>query len=139
MAFGSFDDAGDEVMSEINMTPLVDVMLVLLIIFIITVPVISHQVKLDLPRAVNQPQELKPSHISLSIDPTGQRFWDGKPVDDATLDANLAEAAKKEPQPELHLAADRDVRYESVAQAMAAAQRAGLTKIGFVTDPKQLQ
>ncbi|UXY15895.1 biopolymer transporter ExbD [Chitiniphilus purpureus] len=137
MAFGSLDDSNDEVMSEINMTPLVDVMLVLLIIFIITVPVISHQVKLDLPRAANQPQELKPEHISLSIDATGQRFWNGKPVDEATLQSQLAEAAHKTPQPELHLAADREVRYEAVAQTMAAAQRAGMTKIGFVTDPKQ--
>ncbi|WP_255987981.1 ExbD/TolR family protein [Chitinolyticbacter albus] len=137
MAFGSFDDAGDEVMSEINMTPLVDVMLVLLIIFIITVPVISHQVKLDLPRAANQPQELKPDHIALSIDASGQRFWDGKPVDEATLDAKLAEAAAKQPQPELHLSADRTVVYEAVAQTMAAAQRAGMAKIGFVTDPGQ--
>ncbi|WP_432723520.1 biopolymer transporter ExbD [Jeongeupia wiesaeckerbachi] len=135
MAFGGLDD-NDEVMSEINMTPLVDVMLVLLIIFIITVPVINHAVKMDLPRAANQPQQIKPENIALSIDAAGQRFWQGEKIDDAMLDERLKAAAEKKPQPELHLTADRNVRYEVVAQTMAAAQRNGLERIGFVTDPK---
>ncbi|MBM3117482.1 ExbD/TolR family protein [Jeongeupia naejangsanensis] len=135
MAFGSLDD-NEDVMSEINMTPLVDVMLVLLIIFIITVPVINHAVKMDLPRAANQPQEVKPENIALSIDASGQRFWQGEKIDETVLDERLKAAAEKKPQPELHLTADRNVRYEVVAQTMAAAQRNGLERIGFVTDPK---
>ncbi|AOY00715.1 biopolymer transporter ExbD [Jeongeupia sp. USM3] len=135
MSFGSLDD-NDDVMSEINMTPLVDVMLVLLIIFIITVPVINHAVKMDLPRAANQPQQVKPENIALSIDATGARFWQGEQIDEAALEERLKTAAEKKPQPELHLTADRNVRYEVVAQTMAAAQRSGLERIGFVTDPK---
>jgi biopolymer transport protein ExbD len=138
MAFGTLDDNDDDgVMSEINMTPLVDVMLVLLIIFIITIPVINHAVKIDLPRATNQPNETKPQNINVSIDASGKVFWNQVEVDEAQLDANIAESAKVEPQPELHLRADRDVRYERVAEVMAAAQRGGLGKIGFVTEPKR--
>ncbi|WP_420996354.1 ExbD/TolR family protein [Cupriavidus sp. 30B13] len=136
MAFGTLDSDDDEVMSEINMTPLVDVMLVLLIIFIITIPVINHAVKIDLPRATNTPNDPKPQNINVSIDADGKVFWNQAEVDEQTLDANIAEAAQQEPQPELHLRADRDVRYERVAEVMAAAQHGGLGKIGFITEPK---
>ncbi|MDR3378843.1 ExbD/TolR family protein [Cupriavidus basilensis] len=136
MAFGTLDSDDDEVMSEINMTPLVDVMLVLLIIFIITIPVINHTVKIDLPRATNTPNDPKPQNINLSIDASGKIFWNQAEVDEPTLEANIAQAAQQQPQPELHLRADRDVRYERVAQVMAAAQHGGLGKIGFITEPK---
>ncbi|MGO4763864.1 ExbD/TolR family protein [Cupriavidus sp. 2KB_3] len=136
MAFGTLDGDDDEVMSEINMTPLVDVMLVLLIIFIITIPVINHAVKIDLPRATNQPNDTKPQNINVSIDAQGKVFWNQQEVDPAALDQRIAEAAQQQPQPELHLRADREVRYERVAEVMAAAQRGGLGKIGFITEPK---
>ena len=135
MAFGTQDEA-DEVMNEINMTPLVDVMLVLLIIFIITVPVMKHAVNIDLPRATNQPQDIKPETIRLSVDADGSYFWNEGKVDDTTMEAQLKAAAAQNPQPELHIRGDKSVRYERVAQAMAAAQVAGMKKIGFITEPK---
>ncbi|MBK6386345.1 MAG: biopolymer transporter ExbD [Rhodoferax sp.] len=135
MAFGTQDEP-DEVMNEINMTPLVDVMLVLLIIFIITVPVMKHAVNIDLPRATNQPQDAKPETIRLSVDASGSFFWNDEAVDDAGLAVRLKAEAAKSPQPELHIRGDKDVRYERVAQVMAAAQVAGVKKIGFVTEPK---
>ena len=135
MAFGTQDDT-DEVMNEINMTPLVDVMLVLLIIFIITVPVMKHSVNIDLPRASSTPQDVKPETVRLSVDAQGRYFWNEQEVDEADLQPRLEAAAARNPQPELHLRGDKDARYERVAQALAAAQRAGLRKIGFVTEPK---
>ena len=136
MAMGTLANNEDDFNPEINTTPLVDVMLVLLIIFIITIPVINHSVKLDLPRATSQPLEEKPQQINLSIDAQGKTFWNNEAIDAAQLDARIAEAAKKQPQPELHLRAERTTQYEQVAQVMAAAQRGGLGKIGFVTDPQ---
>ncbi len=134
MAFGTQDDT-DEVMNEINMTPLVDVMLVLLIIFMITIPVMKHSVNIELPRASNQPQEAKPQTNRLSVDAQGQYFWnDAAVADDAQLLQLLTQAAAVKPQPPLHIRGDRAVRYERVAQAMAAAQRAGITQIGFITE-----
>ncbi|CAJ0704754.1 ExbD/TolR family protein [Ralstonia wenshanensis] len=135
MSFGSFD-SDDEVMSEINMTPLVDVMLVLLIIFIITIPVINHAVKIDLPRASNKPDDAKPQSVNVEINADGQVFWNNQPVDEATLQADIAQAAQQQQQPEMHLRADRNVRYERVAQVMASIQRGGLSRIGFVTEPQ---
>jgi biopolymer transport protein ExbD len=124
MAFGTLDSDDDEVM------------LVLLIIFIITIPVINHAVKIDLPRATNTPNEPKPQSINLTIDAGGKVFWNQAELDEPTLEAKIAQAAQQQPQPELHLRADRDVRYERVAQVMAAAQHGGLGKIGFITEPK---
>ena len=135
MAFGTQDDT-DEVMNEINMTPLVDVMLVLLIIFIITVPVMKHSVNIDLPRATNEAQIIKPETIRLSVDAQGQYFLNETLVADQELATRLKAAASQNPQPELHIRGDKAVRYERVAQAMAAAQQAGLRKIGFITEPK---
>lgn len=136
MAMGSLSDADDDFNPEINTTPLVDVMLVLLIIFIITIPVINHSVKIDLPRASTQPNEVKPDHISLSIDADGVLYWNKDMIDADTLKLRIADAAAKEPQPELHLRVERSTQYEKVAQVMAAAQSGGLSKIGFVTDPE---
>ena len=133
MAFGTQDDT-DEVMNEINMTPLVDVMLVLSNIFIITIPVMKHAVNIELPRASNQPQDAKPQTIRLTVDAQGSYFWNDTAVDDAQLQTLLTQAAAKQPQSPLHIRGDRAVRYERVAQAMAAAQRAGMTQIGFITD-----
>jgi biopolymer transport protein ExbD len=135
MAFGTQDEP-DEVMNEINMTPLVDVMLVLLIIFIITIPVMKHAVNIDLPRATNQVQDVKPETIRLSVDAKGDYWWNENQVAEASLVPMLQAEAAKEPQPELHIRGDKDVRYERVAQVMAAAQQAGVKKIGFITEPK---
>jgi biopolymer transport protein ExbD len=136
MAFGTQDDA-DEVMNEINMTPLVDVMLVLLIIFIITVPVMKHAVPVDLPRASNEREVVKPETIRLSVTADGKYHWNESSISDEELEPRLQAEARKDPQPDLHIRGDKDVRYERVAQAMSAAQRAGVRKIGFVTDPAQ--
>jgi biopolymer transport protein ExbD len=135
MAFGTQDET-DEVMNEINMTPLVDVMLVLLIIFIITVPVMKHSVNIDLPRATNQPQDVKPETVRVSVDAQGQYWWNENRIEDAALSRLLKVEAARTPQPELHIRGDKQVRYERVAQVMAAAQQSGLRKIGFITEPQ---
>jgi biopolymer transport protein ExbD len=136
MAMGSLSDSEDDFNPEINTTPLVDVMLVLLIIFIITVPVMNHSVKLDLPRATSQPNQTKPENINLSIDAQGKVYWNNEAIDDGELKNRIATAAQNEPQPELHLHAERTTQYEKIAQVMAAAQSGGLGKIGFITDPQ---
>ena len=136
MAFGAMDDS-DEVMNEINMTPLVDVMLVLLIIFMITIPVMKHTVNVDLPVATNTPQVVKPETVRLSVDAQGTYYWNEAPVAEAALPGLLQAEAARNPQPELHIRGDKAVRYEHVATVMASAQRAGLRKIGFVTEPGQ--
>ena len=135
MAFGTQDEL-DDVMNEINMTPLVDVMLVLLIIFIITIPVMKHAVNVDLPQATNLQQNVKPETVRLSVDAKGAYYWNENRVEDAALPDLLKAQAAKNPQPDLHIRGDKDVRYERVAQAMAAAQQAGVKKIGFITEPK---
>ena len=137
MAFGNRDnrDNSDEVMHEINMTPLVDVMLVLLIIFIITVPVMKHAVNIDMPRASNAAIISKPDTLRLSIDAQGRYFLNDMPVSDEALSPQLQAAAAQNPPPDLHIRGDKAVRYERVAQAMAAAQQAGLRKIGLITEP----
>jgi biopolymer transport protein ExbD len=136
MAFGGLSGGSEEqLMSEINTTPLVDVMLVLLIIFMVTAPLFTHVVKIDLPKAQSQLNPEKPDTIALAIDAKGAVFWNNQPVDDGELPARFAAAAASKPQPELHLRADRDTRYQKLAAVMSAAQNAGLRKIGFVTDP----
>lgn len=139
MSHGSFsdDDHGDDnMLSEINMIPLIDVMLVLLIVFIITVPVMKHAVSVDLPSAVNQPEQVKPQTLRLSVLADGSYHLNGDTVDDAGLERRLQAEGAKDPQPDLHISGDKAVRYERVAQALSAAQRAGVRKIGFVTDPQ---
>ena len=137
MAMGSLSDSDDDFNPEINTTPLVDVMLVLLIIFMITIPVINHSVKIDLPRAANQPNQVKPETINIAIDNDGRVYWNAFQIDEATMKTRIAEASRQQPQPELHLRADRKTMYERVAQVMAAAQSGGLSKIGFITEPVQ--
>ena len=134
MAIGTQQDS-DEMMSEINMIPFIDVMLVLLIIFIITVPVIKHAVNIELPQASMEKVLDKPENIRLSVDADGAYFWNDQRVDDADFANRLTAAAAQQPQPELHIRGDKAVRYERVAQAMAAAQRSGVRKIGFITEP----
>lgn len=123
-------------MSEINTTPLVDVMLVLLVIFIITAPLLTHAVKIDLPQATSQPSPEKPEVISVSIDGTGRMYWNDVPMVQGELKVKLQEIAKQEPQPELHIRADRETRYQILAEVMADAQNSGVTKLGFVSEPK---
>lgn len=135
MAFGGDFESNDEVMSEINMTPLVDVMLVLLIIFIITVPVLTHSVDIELPRASNVPNEVKPTTIQLAVDAAGEVYWNETKVTAAELATRLSVAAATNPQPEVHLRGDRTVAYEHVVKTMAAVQSAGVLKLGFVTEP----
>lgn len=135
MAMGSLSDGDDELNPEMNTTPLVDVMLVLLIIFMITIPVMNHAVKIDLPHATNKPNDVKPESINLSVDTDSKIYWNAEEIDVDELKARIAEAAVKDPQPEIHLRGARTVQYEKVAQVMAAVQSGGLKKIGFVLDP----
>jgi biopolymer transport protein ExbD len=138
MAFGSFNPHRQQsMMSEINVTPMVDVMLVLLVIFIITAPMFTHAVKLDLPRATAQASAEQADTVRIALDAAGTLFWNDAPIDGDELDVRLKQAAAGQPQPELQLRADKNTRYEAVAQLMAAAQAQGLTKLGFVTDPKK--
>jgi biopolymer transport protein ExbD len=135
MAFGGNLNDNDDVVSDINMVPLIDVMLVLLIIFIITVPVLTHTVKLDLPRADNTPNLVKPDTVNLSITTDGGVFWNDEKLDLTQLDQRLQTAAAQQPQPEVFIRGDRKVEYENVAKVMAAVQRAGVLKLGFVIEP----
>jgi biopolymer transport protein ExbD len=136
MTFGGFErgQAPSQPMAEINVTPLVDVMLVLLVIFIITAPLLTYAIRLELPAAAAPPAASPGTPITLSIDADGRVYWDADPVAPAELALRLAAAAQRSPQPDLHLRADKATRYEKVAEVMAAAQDAGLTKIGFVTE-----
>jgi len=137
MTFGRFRQGSDwfEPMAEINVTPLVDVTLVLLVVFIIAAPLLTYAIKLDLPAAQAAPAAPAPAAIDVSIDADGQLYWNGTALPASALSAHLKRAAEASPQPELHLRADRAVRYEFVAQLMAAAQRAGIQHIGFITLP----
>lgn len=131
----NMDDDDDDVLSEINMTPLVDVMLVLLIIFIITVPVLTHSVNIDLPRASNQPNVVKPQTITISVTQNGQVYWNELLVDKQQLSLKLQQVAAQQPQAEVHIRGDKKVDYEYVMQVMAEAQRNGVQKLGFITEP----
>ncbi len=136
MAFGGFSRSGESApMAEINMIPLIDVMLVLLVIFIITAPLLTHSVKIDLPKASSQPNLTQPENIQLAIRATGEVFWNGAAVDTRALSARMVDAAKLNPPPEIHLRADRTTEYQKVAEVMSAAAKAGLTRIGFITEP----
>ena len=138
---GSLSDADDDFNPEINTTPLVDVMLVLLIIFLITVPVITKTIKLELPKAVNEPTETKPENITIAIDDKGVTYWNELkvPPGDALLERikSVTMKARDEgkPQPEFLLRADKNVRYEFVGRTIVLAQRAGVAKVGFITEP----
>ncbi|MDR3393977.1 MAG: biopolymer transporter ExbD [Parasulfuritortus sp.] len=136
MAFGDLDSgAGSRPMAEINMIPLIDVMLVLLIVFMVTAPLLTHAVKVDLPKVASQPEVQHPEDIRLAIKPDGTLFWNDAAVDAAVLPGLMARAATANPVPELHIRADREVPYGRVAAVMAQASRAGLDRIGFVSEP----
>ncbi len=135
MAFGSFEQGNAQPMAEINMTPLVDVMLVLLIIFIVCAPLITQSVTVNLPKAAGSVTEQKPEVVSLAIAADGRLSWNTESMADDSLQLRLAEIAARQPQPELHLMADKDVRYERVAQVMAEVKQAGVSKMGFVMLP----
>jgi biopolymer transport protein ExbD len=129
-------DGEDEVLSAINTTPLVDVMLVLLIIFLITIPVVIHNVPLVLPKEVNQPLQTKPTNITVTVDKDGAIFWNARPVaNGAALFELLKVVAVQEPQPEVHIRGDQEARYEFVGRVVANCQRAGIAKVSFVTEP----
>jgi biopolymer transport protein ExbD len=138
MNFGMNDGADeDELVSTINTTPLVDIMLVLLIIFLITIPVVTHSVPVALPHEVNQPTKTRPDNIVIAVDKEGEIYWnDAKLPDNATLLAKLEARSVDEPQPEVHIRADKDVRYEFVGRVVVDCQRAGIGKIAFITEPE---
>ncbi len=136
MAFGSSDRyRGQTTMSEINVVPLVDVMLVLLIIFIITAPLLTHSVKIDLPKAASTPNATQPEHIDFAIRADGSFFWNGEAVTLEQLAPRFTQSVENSAQTELHIRADKATHYEHVARIMSIAATAGLTKIGFITDP----
>jgi len=124
------------VMASINTTPLVDVMLVLLIIFLITIPVITKSVPVSLPKAVNIPTQTKPENIQIAVDKNGEVYWNDKRVADRNaLLAFVKEAAVRKPQPEIHIRGDKETRYEAIGRVMYAIQRGGIQKVGFLTEP----
>jgi biopolymer transport protein ExbD len=138
MAFASFDRKSSAApVSDINMVPLIDVMLVLLVIFIVTAPLLTHAVKLELPRASSQANQLKPDRIELAIDAAGQRFWNGEPVSRAQAAKRFAAEGQRTPQPEVHLRADQSTAYRHVAETLADTSKAGLAKVGFVSEPER--
>ncbi|WP_334134185.1 ExbD/TolR family protein [Tepidimonas sp.] len=134
MAFSISDDDNSELLSEINMIPLIDVMLVLLIVFMITIPVMKHAVTVELPQANAQRQAPPPGAVRLTVESDGSYRWNDTSLTDDELSTRLQELAAQDPQPPLHLYGDRAVRYERVAQALAAAQQAGVRGIGFITE-----
>ena len=135
MAFGGFEQSTSQPMSEINMTPLVDVMLVLLIIFMVCAPLMTQSINVNLPKAVGSSTQEKPEAVNLAIAADGQLTWNGESVGDDGLTQCLTELATKQPQPDLHLMADKEVRYERVAHVMALVREAGVSKMGFVMLP----
>lgn len=136
MQFGP-SDGDDELLTTINTTPLVDVMLVLLIIFLITIPVVTTSVKVDLPHEVQQPRETKPDNIVLSVNAQGQAFLFDTPLrNQAEMVKQLQTLADKKPQPEVQIRGDAQTDYEAVGRVLFAAQSVGLTKVRFVTDPQ---
>jgi len=137
MAFGAFNRGSNgSPMAEINMIPLVDVMLVLLVIFIVTAPLLTHALKIDLPRTATTPNVTKPEHVSLAIDAAGRYFWNGAPVDKSAIAQRATEAARQQPQPEVHIRADKATTYQALAEVMATVSNAGLPRIAFVSDPR---
>jgi biopolymer transport protein ExbD len=129
-------EADDDLVADINTTPLVDVMLVLLIIFLITIPVVIQTVPLTLPKERNLPTQTKPENIVISVNRDGDVFWNNQPVpDERRLLDRLKEIAVKKPQPEVHIRGDKEGRYEFVGRVVFACQRAGILKVGFITEP----
>jgi biopolymer transport protein ExbD len=136
MNVASGDDSHEKPISEINTTPLVDVMLVLLIIFLITVPVITQSVKVELPKAANIPTQTKPENVNIAVDREGNVYWNTAmiPTQEALLE-RLKSVAVMDPQPEIHVRGDRATAYEHIGRVMVLCQRAGIQKVGFITEP----
>jgi len=138
MAFGSFDRKNaSQPMAEINMVPLIDVVLVLLVIFIVTAPLLTNAVKLDLPKASSTADIQKPEKVEFAIDATGSLFWKGERISRADAAARFLAEGKKRPQPEIYLRADQNVPYRYVAETLADASKAGLAKVAFVSEPER--
>ena len=136
MSVGPSSGDEDEVLSTINTTPLVDVMLVLLIIFLITIPVVTHTVQVKLPKETNVPTQTKPENILISVTTDGDVYWNATLMpDNQTLVDRLKKEAVKDPQPEVHIRGDQKSRYEAVGKVVMACQRAGISKVGFITEP----
>ena len=136
MSVGAPQEEEPEAMSTINTTPLVDVMLVLLIIFLITIPVITKTVKVSLPKAANIPTQTKPENITIAVDSAGNVYWNNGAVPDRQRLIDLVKAeAVKDPQPEIHIRGDINARYEAVGRVIYAVQRGGIVKVGFITEP----
>ena len=125
----------DEVISNINTTPLVDVMLVLLIIFLITIPVVTHNIPLQLPKETIQPLQTAPKTITVAVNRDGDFFWNEKLVDGPTLLADLKSVSEQLPQPEIHVRGDQNTRYEFIGRVITACERAGIAKVSFITEP----
>ncbi|MCX4160567.1 MULTISPECIES: biopolymer transporter ExbD [Paraburkholderia] len=125
----------DEVISNINTTPLVDVMLVLLIIFLITIPVVTHNIPLQLPKETIQPLQTAPKSITVAVNRDGDFFWNEKLVDAPTLLADLKSVSEQLPQPEIHVRGDQNTRYEFIGRVITACERAGIAKVSFITEP----
>ncbi len=138
MSVGNDGNSEETVIADINTTPLVDIMLVLLIIFLITTPVILQTAKVELPKETNIPTQTKPENIVISVTKDGDVFWDGKPIADSdALFEEMKKIAVLTPQPEVHVRGDENVRYESVGRVIYTAQRASIIKIGFITEPPE--
>jgi biopolymer transport protein ExbD len=136
MSVGKDEDEGAAI-SEINTTPLVDIMLVLLIIFLITVPVIKKMAAVEIPKAVNSPTQTKPENITISVDAGGRVYWNATPMEDKGLFfSRIVAEARKVPQPEIHIRGDRQARFEAIGRVIYVIQNGGLVKVGFLTEPK---
>ena len=136
MQVGASDEGEEQLNTTINTTPLVDVMLVLLIIFLITIPVVTQTIKLELPKEKNIPLQTKPENITIAVNRDGEIFWGMQRIPDIEALVNrLKVESVKEPQPEVHIRGDNEVRYESVGRVVVACQRAGIFKVGFITEP----
>jgi biopolymer transport protein ExbD len=136
MAMSVGNDDGDGAIADINTTPLVDIMLVLLIIFLITVPVIKKMANVEIPKAVNIPTQTKPENITISVDVNGRVYWNASPMDDKQIFfSRIVDQARHVPQPEFHIRGDKNVRWESVGRVIYNLQRGGIVKVGFITEP----
>ena|SRR5215216_5573484 len=136
MSVGQASDEEASSIAEINTTPLVDIMLVLLIIFLITVPVAMNLKKIDIPKAVNIPTQTKPENITILVDAQGQVYWNASPMPDKqVLFQRIVAEARKVPQPEFHIRGDKNARYEAVGRVIFNLQRGGIVKVGFISEP----
>ena len=136
MSVGQASDEEASSIAEINTTPLVDIMLVLLIIFLITVPVIQDMKKVEIPKAVNIPTQTKPENITIAVDAAGQVYWNAAPmVDKQVFFQRIVSAARVVPQPEFHIRGDKNARYEAIGRVIFNLQRGGIVKVGFITEP----